>query len=388
MNKFKFFILFFALFVQSCVYGSSNKKMDDLARSFMEKNHVEGMSIAVIDKGDIHIFNYGFSDKSKKIPVTNDTIYTIASFTKTVTGTLAAIATIDKKLDLDAPFTKYFPGLKNTQLNKITSSQLLAHVSSFPFDFEPRPKTYAALVKGLNQFTSQKLPGSEYNYSNAGIGTVGYVLQNAYGKNYQDILEDKLLKPLNMNSTYLHVPAEKEKYITLGHDKDNKEVPYSKNIEAWFAAASLKSTISDMAKYLNAHMNYASLKNKDLSKALSLAHENKYCFANKIACEQLSWQAHIISELHKTNGDSFFEKFDSKENPIFIGQKIISNKNFSKNKIFIDKSCAGYGMSGYMAYIPEEKVGVVLLTNKWLGDERIRLGRDILINFNPLFAHH
>ena len=181
-----------------------------------------------------------------------------------------------------------------------------------------------------------------------------------------------------MRSTYLTVPMEKEKYIALGHDKNNKNVSYSKNIEAWFAAASLKSTISDMANYLNAHINYSSLNEINLAKAIPIVHENKYCFEDKVACEQLSWQAHVISELKKSTGDTYFIDYDNNGNPTFGKKEIIKNNEFSKNRIFIDKTGSGYGMSSYMAYIPDEKVGVVILLNKGIGDERIKLGRNIL----------
>ncbi len=345
----------------------------------MKENQVEGMSIAVLNKNETLIFNYGFANELKKIPTTNDTIYTIASFTKTFTATLVSVASVENKLKLDVPFNKYFPGLNNDKnLGEITSRELLAHVSSFPFDFAPRPKTYLDLVNRLNQFKRQEAPGSEYYYSNAGIGAMGYVLENVYSRKYQDILEDKILRPLNMSSTYLTVPMEKEKYIALGHDKNNNIVSYSKDIEAWFAAASLKSTISDMANYLNAHINYSSLKEINLAKAIPVVHENRYCFVDKVACEQLAWQAHIIAELRKSTGDTYFIDYDNDGNPTFGKKEIIKNNGFSKNRIFIDKTGSGYGMSSYMAYIPDEKVGVVILLNKGVGDERIKLGRNVL----------
>lgn len=382
MKIFKVFILLFsANVIQAKSYAISNEKIDNLVHTFMQENKVEGVSIAVLNKDKSLILNYGFSNELKKTPTTSDTIYTIASFTKTVTATLAAVASVDKKLNLDDPFIQYFPELKNKKnLNKITSRQLLGHVSSFPFDFKPRPKTYSDLVNNLSQFKPQKVPGSEYSYSNVGIGIVGYVLQNIYAKNYQEILEDKILKPLNMDSTYLDVPIEKEKYIAVGHDKNNELVPYSKSIEIWFAAASLKSTISDMAKYLNAHMNYSTINDTSLSKGILLVHENKYCFVDKISCEQLAWQAHIISEFKKSTGDTYFVNYDKDGAPEFGTKKIIENKAFKKNKIFIDKTGSGYGMSSYMVYIPDEKIGVVILLNKTIGDERIKLGRDILRN--------
>src|SRR5436190_6061475 len=336
MKKITLFILFTVL-LNTQSYAISNQEINHLAQLFMQQNKVEGVSIAVIDKDKAQLFNYGYADKAKNIPTTSDTIYTIASFTKTFTATLAAVASVEGKLKLDDPFVDYFPDVKNnTHLSNITSSELLAHVSSFPFNFKPNPKTYADAVSSLNQFVPQRQPSSEYSYSNAGIGTVGYVLQNVYAEKYQTILADKLLLPLNMHSTYLYVPQEKEKNIAMGHDEDNNAVPYSRDIGPWFAAASLKSTISDMAKYLQAHVNAATVKDENLAKAILLVHQNRYCFDDKLSCEQLAWQAHVISILNNTNGDTYFVKFDADGNPIFNMKKIVTNKAFSKNKIFIE----------------------------------------------------
>jgi beta-lactamase class C len=377
----RFTFIFLLIVFQIKASAFSNTKVETLVLEFMKNNQIEGMSVAVINKDKTFISNYGFANSLKKTPTTNDTIYTIASFTKTFTATIAAVAAVNDVLDLTHPFTEYFPAVKDSApLNSITSQELLAHVSSLPFDFDPRPQTYASAVNELKNFVPLK-PGTKYGYSNAGIGTVGYILQNIYSLSYQDILEHKLLKPLNMNSTYLNVPVDKEKYIALGHNKDNQTVLYTPNLETWFAAASLKSTITDMATYLKAHMNYSQLANNDLSKAISLVHKNYYCFSDKVSCEQLAWQAHLISELNSSQGDTYFIDYDSQGMPLFDKKDIIKTDTLVNKNIFIDKTGSGYGMSGYMAYIPDEQLGVVILLNKVMGNERIRLGRDILKAF-------
>lgn len=381
LNRISIIILFSVMITSIGIHAQQTKTVDDLARAFIKQNNVPGMSIAVINHGKTQIYTYGYADERRKKPITNDTIYTIASFTKTITGTLAAVAVTENKLNLADSFFNYFPDVQaNNALKTVTVNQLLGHVASLPFDFLPRPQTYEEIVYQLNHFTPKALPGSEYQYSNASIGIVGYVLQNLYGKKYQTLLTEKILYPLQMQSTYLHVPLAKEKFITLGHDKDNHVVQYNRTIEPWFAAASLKSTISDMAKYLAAHMDPQHVDDKHLSKALTLVHQNNYCFTDKKSCEQLAWQAHIMFELNSSNGDSLFTHYDATGFPMFGRQQIIANPEFDKIPYFIDKTCSGYGMSGYMAYIPQKHVGVVILVNKSIGDERIRLGRDILIN--------
>lgn len=382
LSKFAMIPLFVTLYVQ--VYASANKKIDDLANTFMQQNHVEGLSIAVIHNGSTQIFNYGYANELKKIPTSSNTIYRVGSFSKTYTATLASIASVEGKLNLNDPFNKYFPQLKNnSNLDKITTIMLLAHVSSLPFNFTPNPTTSSEAIKDLNQFVPPYPPGSEYAYSNAGIGTVGYILQNIYAKDYDAILADKIAKPLNLTSTYLNLPADKEKYVAMGHERnDNKLRPYDKSIDIWFAAGSMKSSISDMAKFLNAQINYSSLKDKTLANAIMAVHQNKYCLVGDVSCEQLSWQAHTLSELTNSVGDTFFTNMDANGSPVFNHVRTVINNNFPKKSFFIDKTCSGYGMSGYMAYIPEKKLGVVILLNKNIWDERIRLGRDILQSLN------
>jgi CubicO group peptidase (beta-lactamase class C family) len=380
-KKFKYGLFLFTLCLQIPAFAYNEEKINALAQTFMQQNQVPGMSIAVIDQNKIHFYNLGWADPLKKIPISNHTIYMIGSFTKTFTAALAARAMVEKKLNLNDPFINYFSVLKqNSNLKSITLNELLTHISGLPFDFKPRPKNYAELTQALQQYQASKIPGTEYSYSNAGIGIVGYVLQNIYHHNYQTLLTTKILTPLQMHSTYLQVPAVKEKYLAVGHDLQNNIVTYNKNLETWFAAASLKSDISDLAKYLYAQINPDTLHDNKLTKAIVLVHQNQVCFADRLSCEQLAWQAHHLSILKNSTGDTYFIAFDKNGFPLFHNKKIINVNPLADDQIFIDKTGSGYGMSSYMAYIPEQKIGVVILTNKFLGDERIKLGRDILQN--------
>lgn len=376
---FKYGLFLFTVCLQIPVYAYNDAKINALAHTFMEKNQVPGLSMAVIDHNNIHFYNLGWADPVKKIPTSNQTIYTIGSSSKTFTATLAVRAMLEKKLNLNDPFINYFPELRqNRNLKSITINALLAHVSGLPFDFNPRPKNYAELINDLQHFQLTRASGSEYSYSNAGIGIVGYILQSIYQQNYQTLLTKKVLAPLHMQSTYLQVPLAKEKYLAVGHDPQDNAVSFSENIETWFAAASLKSSISDLSKYLYAQIYTDRINDPTLSQAFIEIHKNKYCFSNKIACEQLAWQAHCISELKNSNGDTYFIDFNKEDFPLFNNKKIINGNPLAGSKIFIDKTGSGYGMSSYMIYIPEQKIGVVILTNKFLGDERIKLGHDIL----------
>ena len=117
------------------------------------------MSIAVINKDKTLIFNYGFANKLKNIPTTNDTIYTIASFTKTFTATLAAIASVDKKLNLDEPFIKYFPELQND--NNLDKLRLVNSLRTY-LPFHLISTTTKNLSSPCEEFKSIQTPKSAW----------------------------------------------------------------------------------------------------------------------------------------------------------------------------------------------------------------------------------
>lgn len=378
-NYFNYGLLLFSLSLQIPAQAFNDVKINALAQDFLEKNQVPGMSMAVIDQNKIHFYNLGWADPLKKIPASNQTLYTIGSFTKTFTATLAARAMIEKRLNLKTSINHYFPELtQNPYLKSITLYELLTRTSGLPFDFKPGPNNYTELIPDLQHYQPSRTPGSEYSYSNAGIGLVGYVLQNLYHQDYPILLSTKILAPLHMHATYLQVPATQEKYLAIGHDPQNNRIAYHKNLETWFAAASLKSNIVDLAHYLSAQFNVDSLQDKDLRQAILLVHQTRVCFDDNLSCEQLAWQAHRLSVLKNAVGDTYFRGFDNEGFPTFYNKKIIANNFLTNQPIFIDKTGSGYGMSSYMAYLPTQKIGVVILTNKFLGDARIKLGRDIL----------
>lgn len=364
-------------------YANPNaQKINALAHAFMQQGDIPGLSIAVIDKDQTQIFNYGYANELKKIPTTDHTIYSIASITKTFTATLSGVAAAEGKLNLNAPITQYLPELNNNHnLNTMTISMLLGHVASLPFNFTPAPQNEAEALKALTQFTPPYPPGTQYQYSNASIGLVGYALQNIYGQSYEQLITKKINQPLGMTATYLNVPTDQQQYLALGHD-EHGSVAYDPRLNTWFAAASLKSTISDLAKYLNAQMNPHTFNNPILAQGLILVHQNKYCFANQVSCEQLGWQAHAMSELNVAQNDALYS-VDAQNKINFATQKIINNPNFPK-KYFVDKTGTGYGVTSYIAYIPSERLGVVILFNKTIlthtemHNQGVKLGRDIL----------
>jgi beta-lactamase class C len=133
-------------------------------------------------------------------------------------------------------------------------------------------------------------------------------------------------------------------------------------------AGGLKSNTYDLAKYLQLQISPQSPK---FQQALAIVHKNYYCLYEDGTYQQLTWEYHPTSDL--------FKKFmpDNKNRNITSAHKLPSNCQNMANG-FIDKTGNSSGMTSYIAYSPNKKVGVVILSNNALKPDVVDLGRYIL----------
>ncbi|MAM59270.1 MAG: class C beta-lactamase, partial [Salinicola sp.] len=83
--------------------------VDPVIESLMRQQSIPGMAVAVIRPQGTQILNYGVADRDGSTPVDDDTLFELGSISKTFTATLASLAAVQGKLDLDAPVSRYLP---------------------------------------------------------------------------------------------------------------------------------------------------------------------------------------------------------------------------------------------------------------------------------------
>ena len=334
--------------------------IDHVTEQFIANNHLTGAAIALVRGKHITYCNYGYSDLEHHHKVTQNTLFDIASITKTVTATIAAIAYLDGKYDLYKPITHYVPALTNPYYNKVTGIHLLTHTANIPLNF-PVTTTESDLMRSLNAlpFSTMTQPGVFYVYSNPGIALVGIALQHVYHHSYQEIAQTLLLNKLDMHDTFTNVPTTFKGLVAEEFDQNNKPTP-SYDAGALVAAGGLKSTTHDLAKYLMYQMNSSS--DKTLNKALALTHDNYYCVANH-RYQELAWQ-------YRPEQDLTVQHFNDKESTI---KKAITTQ-CKLTDGFFEKT----GSTSYIIYSRTHKVGMVILLNKSLVGDRVVLGRTII----------
>ena len=360
-------LLFILSSVISLTYANECINIDTKAKEIMSKNQINGIAIAIINNNKVEYCNYGYTDKIKKAPITNKSIFEIASVTKTFTAQMASIAASNNKLDLDASVTKYIPELAaNESYIKINNKELLSHVAGLPFKYKDT-FTESELLATAIQNKPTHSPESYYQYSNLSITLASISLTKIYHTNYENLLKKLVLNPLGMKYTSMHVSPKNQNLIVTGYGKDNNPAKLM-TMGITRSAAGLKSNTYDLAKYLQFHMNEENSQSKNV---LEIVHKNYYCLYKDGTYQQLTWEYHPMNALS--------EEFLPNANyaNMLEPREIQSTCKTTENG-FIDKTGNSPGMSSYIGYIKDRGVGVVILSSRGYQPDVVNLGRYIL----------
>lgn len=232
----------------------------------MEYRGIPGCSFAIIyDQDLIYSKGYGFSDLEKQIPASPETVYRIASITKTFTSTAILQLRDEGKLQLDDPVTKYLPWfeIRNNFKNypEITIWHILTHTSGLPGE-AAYPYWTDHIFPTVEQI-KEALPNQEmiypcetkWNYSNLAMSLLGYVVEEASDKKYAKYIEKNILQPLGMTNSSMNISKNKKllKRLATAYgrrlpDGSHKFMPFTDS-KGLTPAANMSSTVEDLAKW-------------------------------------------------------------------------------------------------------------------------------------------
>ena len=213
----------------------------------------EGIAVGVLDGRDRRIVTGG--------AVTPDTLFEIGSITKVFTATILADMAAKGEVSLDDPAEKYLPaGAHMPERNgrKITLRDLSMHRSGLPRVPDNMPMadpedpysdyTEAQLLDFLSHYPLTRDIGSQWEYSNLGVGLLGYLLGRAAHKDYPTLLRERITGPLGMHDTVLTLSTEQRKRFATPYDAYGRPTKPWK-IPALAGAGGIRSTAGDMLKF-------------------------------------------------------------------------------------------------------------------------------------------
>lgn len=181
-------------------------RIDTAVSSEMRDDRIPGLSIAiVIDNRLAFERGYGFADLEACVPATTETVYRLASVSKTLTATAVMQLAESGRLDLDAPIQRYVPQfpLKDAP---ITSRQLLSHMSGirhYRGEEELSVREYPSLSAALEIFARDSLlnsPGAAFAYSTYGYTLLGAAIEAASGLPFVSYLRQAVLAPAKITT--------------------------------------------------------------------------------------------------------------------------------------------------------------------------------------------
>ncbi|MGE5608743.1 MAG: serine hydrolase domain-containing protein [Bacillota bacterium] len=185
-------------------------------------NHTLAGAVTLVASKDkvLSLEAVGYADVAAKQPMRVDNLFWIASMSKPMTATALMMLVDEGKVKLDDPVEKYLPEFKGQMLaveqdanhvllknpvHPITVREILSHTSGLPFMSRVEHKIdqfslrEAAISYALTPLKFE--PGSKYDYSNAGINTVGRIIEVVSGMPYEQFMAQRLFEPLGMKDT-------------------------------------------------------------------------------------------------------------------------------------------------------------------------------------------
>jgi CubicO group peptidase (beta-lactamase class C family) len=199
----------------------------------------------------------------------SDQAFEIGSITKTFTATILAKLVHEGKINLDKPIKNILPvRLHESARNgkEVTLLHLANHTSGFPKEPDNISADWAMPASPYrtydttklydyltNRLTLQFTPGERREYSNLGGGLLGHLLTLISGKTYEALLHESICQPLGMSRTFVTIDSARNEYLVPGRNPQGQIVP-NWELNVFVGSGGIKSTVTDMAKYIRAHL--------------------------------------------------------------------------------------------------------------------------------------
>jgi CubicO group peptidase (beta-lactamase class C family) len=242
--------------------------IDRIFKAFTEEAHVPGAGWGIVIDGELaHAGATGVRDVASKAPVESDTVFRIASMTKSFTAVAILKLRDERKLSLDDPAERYVPELATLEYPtadapRITIRHLLSHAEGFPEDNPWGDRQLADTDAQLTDMMRRGIPfshapGVAYEYSNYGFAILGRIVSRVSGRPYPDYIASTILRPLGMTSTTLEPGEVPRSKLAIGYrweDGTWKEEPILAH-GSFGSMGGMLTTVPDLAKYVAAFLS-------------------------------------------------------------------------------------------------------------------------------------
>lgn len=260
-----------------------------------------GVSIGILKQGTMSFYGYGEIRKETSIVPARNTYFEIGSITKTFTAVAVMKMLMEESNQVDTKIRSYLPTdlpTLNRNGTELTFKHLLTHTSGLPYMPDNlTAEFYLNTAKGWQQYDQNKLltylknvrlssdPFTRFQYSNTGMGVLGYILSRRNNLDYGRVIARDVLQPIGMKETTAYFEETDATRWATGY-ANGKETAYWKTLKALDGAGVLKSTTDDMLRYA----------------AFNLTPTNTPVGRAVLACQTLYYPVYDVREHDKVRG--------------------------------------------------------------------------------------
>lgn len=372
----------FSLAVATCLglsaspAWSQNQEQDrviqEAAQQVMQQHGIAGMAIAITDHGTQRFYNFGVAAKDTGQPVSNQTLFELGSISKTFTATLATWAQAQGKLKLSERIDTYLPSLHDSRLGKIALLHLGTHTAGgFPLQVPEQVQNDQQLMAYFKAWQPEYLPGTHRSYANPSIGLLGVIAARRLGQPFDQAMEQGLLPALGLSATFLTVPPARQALYAQGYDRQDAPVRVNPGVLA-HEAYGIKSSSSDLIRFVEANLKPDALA-PALQQALKATHTGYFTFGP--VTQALAWEYYAPPVNPEAVLAGNANSMALRTQPAVELDPPVPAPAGS----WINKTGSTNGFGGYVAFIPERQLGIVILANRnYPNDERVRLAQQVL----------
>jgi CubicO group peptidase (beta-lactamase class C family) len=331
-------------------------EIDSVISGLMKTYFVPGAAIALVKDGQvIYTKGYGYRDVGAKLPVTDKTVFSIGSVTKSFTA-LGILQLVDAgKIKLDDPVVKYVPEFKLADPDAtkwILIRHILAQDSGIPSTDRLEVESRAAIISDAAQVKPTAAPGKLWQYANINYVLAGAVIEKVTGQSWESYIQANVFAPLGMNNATFNAEElvkKPEFAYPYGFDilNDFKKGDFAETNYRWMRfngpAGSIMADVSDMARYIQFQLSSGTVNGKAVvsKDLLTLAHTAQIPLAGTSA------------------GDSI-AKFTLGDND---GYGFGWTTQTYRGHTIVDHNGSIKGFLAMAAFAPADGVGMVVLTN-------------------------
>lgn len=323
--------------------------LDNLFAQHMAENHIVGAAVSVVKDGRLFFAKgYGYADLEHSLPVDPEqTLFKLGSLTKLFTWTAVMQLVEQGKLDLDRDVNLYLDfQIPHTYPQPITLRHLMTHTAGFEDLHAEMVKLEEKDLLPAREWLVSHIParvhppGEVAAYSNYGAALAGYIVVRVTGQSYSQYVQEHILDPLGMKGTTVQVatPPELLKHESVGYMYDQgafQIFPHLYNHQDLFPAGVMRSTATDMARFMIAHLQDGRYSGAGIAEA-------------RILQEATAQQMHAtLYAPHPRLLGSAYGFFEFSDN----GQRVIGH------------SGSGEPMESMLLLLPEQNLGIFIAYN-------------------------